>query len=191
MGTERDTVHEGSCLCGKGTFVVDYCNPDHGWPTSTPFWYETSIRCQECNKLYELVEQEKAIVIVEKAEIVNQKELVKQWHLLGNEIMQRPEVNEILRSFITLLRQHGTMAAIHRLLQGANLDYYSLATFRKKWLGPEKWVEGNISQGNLKTVMTLLTIKNDQVSEELARLDELWKAANEPLQSVGTVYTKG
>lgn len=191
MGTERDTVYEGRCICGKGTFVVDYCNPDHGWPTSTPFWYEFSIRCQECKNQYELVEQEKSVVVVEKAEIVKQNELMKQWHRLGTEIMQHPEVKEILKSFVTLLKQHNSIAAIHRLLHGANLDYYTVATFRKKWLGPEKWVERNISTRDLPRVMGLLSNNNDKILKELAKLDELWKVAKEPLQTVRTVYVIG
>jgi hypothetical protein len=191
MGTERDMVYEGPCICGKGIFAVDYCNPDHGWPTSTPFWYESSIRCQDCNKLYELIEQEKAIVVVEHKEIARQKKVMEQWHQLRDEIMQRSDVKEILMSFVTLLRRLGTMAATHRLLKGANLDYYSLATFRKNWSGPEQWAARNLSPNNLKTVMGLLGITNDQVLKEVTKLDDLWEAANAPLQSLGKpVYLK-
>jgi predicted RND superfamily exporter protein len=138
------------------------------------------------------VEQDKAIVVVEQKEIARQKKLMEQWHRLRNEIMQLPEVKEVLKSFVALLKRQGSMAATHRLLKEANLDYYSLATFRKKWPGPEKWTEGNLSPNNLKTVMGLLSIKNDQVLEEVAKLDELWEAANAPLQSIGEpVYVKG
>lgn len=192
MGTEKDKVYEGPCVCGNGVFEVYYCSPDHGWSTSTPFWYESSIRCQDCNKVYELVEQEKSIVVVERKEIDKQNKLMEQWHCLRNEIMQSSIVKEILKSFIGLLKQQVTMAATHRLLTGANLDCYSIATFRKKWQGPEQWVSRNLSPHNLKTVMELLGIKNDQIFEEVARLDKLWEAANAALQSTGKpVYVKG
>ncbi|MRS02432.1 hypothetical protein EG832_04280 [bacterium] len=119
MGTERDTVYKGPCICGKGLFVVDYCNPDHGWPTSTPFWYETSITCQDCNKLYDLIEQGNAITIVEKKELARQNKLKEQWYRLREDIMRLPEVKEIVRDFVTLLKRQGTMAATHRLLKEA------------------------------------------------------------------------
>ena len=185
MGTERDKVYEGPCLCGNGTFTVDYCNPDHGWPTSTPFWHEYSINCKDCLKKYELIEQGHFIVIVEKLQIAKQQGLTNQWHEHHKALMASPNVKKILASFSCLLNSLGSIAAIFRFLSVARLEDQSLGTFRKKWTGAENWVNRNVSPHDLATVQTLLNLHDEYVNSEVEKLNDLWEATKEQLQYVG------
>ena len=190
MGTERDKVYEGPCLCGNGTFAVDYCNPDHGWPTSTPFWHESSINCKDCRKKYELMEQGQFIVVVEQLQIAKQQGLTKQWQEHQKALMASSNVRKILASFSSLLNSQGSIAAIFRFLSAAKLEDQSLGTFRKKWTGVENWVTRNVSPRNLETIQELLEVNDEYVNSEVEKLSKLWEASQTLLPYIGEPFYK-
>jgi hypothetical protein len=175
MGTERDTVYEGPCRCGKGKFRIDCCNPDHGWPTSNPFWYELFIKCEACKQVYQLKHHENCIVLVEKAEIIKKKLLAdesnKRWKLLRS----TSEVNKILKDFILLIERQRSMAAIHRLLTGAGLEHCSISTFRKSWRDAQHWVNNHLYSSNLPNIMRLVGNNSSNILNEIGDIKALSK----------------
>jgi hypothetical protein len=191
MGTERDEVFKSTCFCGKGSFSVVLCSPDHMWATSSQFSYELSIKCTDCNKTYDLVEQEGQAVIVERTEITKRVKIQEQWHLTNKEIMKRADVIEVLQNFVVFLESLGSIAAIHRFLSKSHLGLHSLGTFRKKWAGAKAWVSQNVRPSNLPTVMEALGKFNEAVSEEVEKSQKLWvDGFNTPLPIVGTPIYK-
>jgi hypothetical protein len=190
MGTDRDTVFEGACKCGKGFFQIDYCSPDHGWPTSTPFWYESSIRCITCRETFELQTQGNNIVLVEKSEVRKRQALAEESHKRGQDLFQTPEVRKLLNELTELLNKQKSAAAIHRLLQAADLEYNSVGTFRKRWNGSEAWIKGNVWVHNLPKVMKLLGSNDKVVMTEIKEIEKLSKESQAPPLPIGKpVYT--
>lgn len=173
MGTERDTVYEGPCRCGKGKFRIDYCNPDHGWPTSTPFWYEPFIECQDCKRLYELQNQENHIVVVEKAEIKKKEDLSIESYKRAKLLLDSPEVKIVVEDFISIIEKQRSKAAIHRLLTNAHIEYSSLSTFRNKWRDTHYWVKHNLNHGNLPKVMKLVGNTSNDILHEIQEIETL------------------
>jgi hypothetical protein len=185
MGTDRTTVFEGPCRCGNGTFQVDCCSPDHGWPVSTPFWYEPSIRCKECSEKYELQRQENLVVLVEKSGIRKRDQLLREANRIGQTLLSTPEVKSIVADFSRLLNRQVSKAAIYRLLCSVGLEYSSIGTFRKYWKGGEDWVKRHVSMYNLEQVMRVLNVENKAIQEKLKQIESLSEASKEPLPCVG------
>jgi hypothetical protein len=185
MGTERDTVYEGPCICGKGKFRIDYCNPDHGWPTSTPFWYELFIKCQACDRIYELQHQGNHIVVVEKAEILKKKHLSdesdKRWKLL----LDTSEVKKVVKDFILLLESQRSIAAIHRLLTSAGIEHSSISTFRKSWRGSQDLVKHHLYYFNLPNIMKLVGNNSSTILNEIHEIKTLSKDSESSSPFVG------
>lgn len=116
MGTERSTEFDAPCLCGAGTFHIDDCSPDHGWPTATPQWYEASIRCPKCSHLYELQQRGKRFVLIERVEIdaaVSRRDAASA---AGQALMGRQEVTEALVKYASYIDGLPSKAAILRQL---------------------------------------------------------------------------
>lgn len=55
MGTDRWPEKTIQCKCGKGSFEITHCEPDHNYVRDHQIWYEGSIGCPECSKKYEIV----------------------------------------------------------------------------------------------------------------------------------------
>ena len=181
MGTDRYTLFEGPCYCGKGSVHIEHCSPDHGWPTSTPFWYENSINCRDCNKKLELQNRGKKFVFIEKAEIAKCTAYGKEAHKRGQTLLSTPAVKKLLADLSKLLDDQKSMAAVHRLLAGERLEYYSIGTFRKRWTGAKSWVNSNISTHNLPSVMKLLNVTDKTILNEVKNIAGLWdKSQKQP-----------
>src|SRR3972149_2483082 len=190
MGTERDTVYEDTCRCGKGKFRIDFCNPDHGWPTSTPFWYELFINCKSCNQVYELQQHGNHIVVVEKIEIEKKKRLTNESHRRWKLLLNTSEVKKILKDFILLIDSQRSMAAIHRLLTGAGIEHSSVATFRKRWRSAQDWVDHHIYYFNLPDIMKLVGNNSNEILNEVRAIKKLSKDSESLPPFVGKpIYT--
>jgi len=185
MGTERDTVYEGPCRCGKGKFRIDYCNPDHGWPTSTPFWYELFIKCQACDRIYQLQHQDNYIVVVEKAEIIKKKQLSTESDKRWKSLLDTSEVKEVVNDFILLIESQRSIAAIHRLLTSARIEYSSISTFRKNWRGSEDWVKHHLYYFNFPNVMKLVGNNSSAILNEIKEIETFSKDSKKAPLSVG------
>lgn len=190
MGTERDTVYENICKCGKGTFRIDFCTPDHGWPTSTPVWYESFIKCTSCELVYELQQHENHIVVVEKIEIKNRKHLADESGKRWRRLLSTAEVKNILKEFISLIERQPSKAAIHRLLKGADIEHSSLVTFRKNWRGAQHWVDLHVYYSNFRNVMEVVGYSNSDILDELNEIKKLFDDSNSIPPVVGKpIYT--
>lgn len=190
MGTERDIVYEGPCKCGEGKFQVYFCNPDHDWPTSTPFWYELSIVCKACKQLYELQIHENHVVVVERSEIFKKKQLAKESEKRWSSLLSTVEVKKILNEFISLIEGQRSIAAIHRLLTTAGLEYSSITTFRKKWSSPQGWIDKNVYHFTLSKIMELVGNNSTGVLQEVLIIEKLYKEAQSNPPFLGEpIYT--
>ena len=187
MATDRTTEYEGSCKCGSGLFRIDYCTPSHGWPTSTPYWYEAHIDCSNCAKKYDLIQQDQVFILVEQSETRECEHLRNEAQSLATKLMESPEVQNLLAKFIDFLEDEPSMAAVHRLLKKAGLEYYSVGTFRKHWLDAKNWVERNISDRQLPEVMAILSHHDKTISERIQRIEALREQADKPLTPIGDI----
>jgi DNA-directed RNA polymerase subunit RPC12/RpoP len=64
--TDRFTIYESPCSCGKGKYVVDECSPDHPYVRPSQTWWETYISCPECREKYLLEKRNDQIVRIRK-----------------------------------------------------------------------------------------------------------------------------
>jgi hypothetical protein len=97
MGTDRFTIHRGSCLCGNGNFVVEYCEADHMYARGG--WLESSIECAACEQKYELQEDGKDVVVVRKSDLARRRKLEEEYAAKREEFMSRADVRAILDDF--------------------------------------------------------------------------------------------
>lgn len=186
MGTERSTEYEGKCICGHGSYHVDDCSPDHGWPTSTPQWYESRIDCHHCHALYEIERRGKKFVLVERSKLKHREALRHEAYVRGEALMATPSVQSALSALESLLKSQRSVAATCRLLKAASLTDYSEATFRNHWSNPSTWVEGNIQAHVLPRVLALVKMAPVEVTQELSEIAALTKAANVPIEPYGS-----
>ncbi|MGU7773750.1 hypothetical protein ACV229_26650 [Burkholderia sp. MR1-5-21] len=181
MGTERSTEFEGPCLCGGGTFHIDDCSPDHGWPTATPQWYESSIRCPRCAKKYELERRGKRFVLIARTEIAAVEAKRNKAFEAGRALMARADVAEALDSYAAQLDRLPSAAARHRRLGADGFMPDSIATFRKRWRGGDTWLKARARPGHLLAIFAAIGLSTDAIKaplDELAQLDAA--AAVEP-----------
>jgi hypothetical protein len=185
MGTERSTEFEGKCICGHGSYRVDDCSVDHGWPTSTPQWYESRIDCPQCHTLYEIERRGKKFVLVERSKLNHREALRHEAYVRGEALMATPSVQSALHALEDLLKSQRSVAATCRLLKAAGLTDYSEATFRNHWSGPSDWVKGNIRDNQLPRVLPLVKMAPADVTQELSEIAALTKAANVSIEPYG------
>lgn len=178
MGTDRSNEFSGPCPCGQGTVEVDFCSPDHGWPTSTPFWREAVIQCSDCSKKYVVEDRDGSFVFVKRAEIDKREALSKKAYAIGSALLKGPKASRLIDLFIALLEKQPSMAAAHRLLTGAGLEHSSVATFRREWHGAKAWVNSHVSASDLAEVMGLLGVKDQEIQITLLQIEELMEAAS-------------
>ncbi len=190
MGTERELEHECPCICGKGKFRIDFCNKDHGWPVSTPFWYEFDIQCKSCSQLYKLEQQDNSIVIVEKKEIEKRQQLAEEYYKRWQKLRMTSAVQKIIIDFVSILEQQPSMAAIHRLLSREGLESSSISAFRRNWRGANKWVESNIYFSKLKTIMKLVNNEDEIILKELDEIENIYKDSRVSLTPFGNPIYK-
>ena len=186
MGTERSIEYEGKCICGHGSYRVDDCSSDHGWPTSTPQWYEFRIDCCHCHALYEIERREKKFVLVERSKLRHREALRHEAYARGKALMATPSVLSALSALESLLKSQRSVAATCRLLKAAGLTDYSEATFRNHWSSPSAWVNGNIRADELPRVFALVNMDPKEITQELSEIAALIKAANVSIEPYGS-----
>lgn len=184
MGTDRIEAYRGPCICGTGEVVINYCTPDHPWPTQSK-WFETSVTCDSCSTEYDLVEQNNQFVFVSKSDVKRQKGLWAEYSRRSDDLMKSVETRRLLEDLEGLLDAQPSMAACHRLLRAHNLVYESYGTFRKRWNRGAEWVRRNVRASNLDKVLDLLGKMDPTISRELSELEALWNQYKAPLPVVG------
>lgn len=183
MGTDRELEYEGPCKCGGGKYIIEFCEPDHGW--SNKFWYEYGINCKRCAEKYVLNQRGKIFYLVEKKELVRKKKQSEKYQQKSDQLMETEEVETILEKFIDFLDNFPSMAAIHRLLSSEGLEYSSVTTFRKRWNGGANWVERNGYYFHLLEIIKILGITQSNIIEDVNEIKKLSKAADLPPKTIG------
>lgn len=186
MGTERSVEYEGPCNCGHGSYRIDECTPDHGWPTATPLWYEPRIDCAHCCSLYEIKKRGKQFVLIEKSKLQQREVLQHDAHVRGGALMMCAAVQPALQALELLLTSQQSVAAICRVLKTAGLTDRSEPSFRNHWNGPKAWIQSNIRPSNLGKVLTLVNIAPNEVTQELSAILQLSAAAYEAVEPFGS-----
>ena len=184
MGTDRIEAYRGPCVCGTGEVKINFCTPDHPWPTQSK-WFETSLTCGSCRVEYDLVEQNKQFVFVRKSDVKEQQALWSEYSRRSDDLLKAAGTRKLLDDLEALLDRQPSMAACHRLLREHNLVYESYATFRKRWSGGGDWVRSHVRTSNLDKVLELLGQKDPTISNELSELETLWMQYKAPLPIVG------
>jgi hypothetical protein len=128
MGTDRWEKHSEPCPCGKGRFVVEHVEPDHGWSTWTAT--ETSITCSDCSQQYVLVQQDGHVALVTAQNVAAKKKAESARHEARGAFFASKPVQDLLSEAEAALAALPSMAARHHVLtQMGHIG--SVATFRK------------------------------------------------------------
>lgn len=187
MGTERSRVFEIACKCGSGTVTVDHCAPDHGWPTTTPEWYEKHLNCDACRKLYTLELRSNSLIYISKEELKHREELRLQYKETLNEFNSLAAVMDAKVGFAALLNAQGSVAAIYRLLTKMNYERCAIGTFRKHWRSAQHWVDNHVNERNIVEIFKSLDRDTEELDSWLYSLNELNIAISAPCAAVGPV----
>lgn len=180
MGTDRSEVYSGPCPCGTGKVTIDYCTPDHGWPTSTPYWHSTSLDCAKCGKQYQPEQRKGSFVLVEQVELDKREKIRKQARGVADALMKDPKVTTMVDTLVAEIDKQPSKAAIHRLLTKAGLESSSVESFRRHWSCANRWVKTNISAHRLAELMKATKTKDAALSAKMAEMTKLYEAADEP-----------
>lgn len=197
MGTDRSQIYSSSCPCGCGEITINFCTPDHGWPTRSN-WIEKDIGCPKCSEEFEIVVQRQHYVLVKKldSEVLQEKagKLNEQICVIYQELKVLPETGELVQKFREVLEEQPSLAARHRFLTSSGLEHSSIATFRKRWTGATEWIQENITLLNLDTVMNALDVRDEKIVEKLRAAEDLKKQRQailcSPLPIVGEPLLK-
>ncbi len=185
MGTDRSIEYQGPCLCGKGTFRIDYCEVDHGWPTATPQWYETYIQCSACSKRFSLQRRDARFVLIERSLLREREQRSKVADSKATEILADSEVRTALKGFERLMSHQRSVAAVYRLLTSAGLEYCSVGTFRRHWAGAQDWIKKSAMPSSLVQIFKLVGMSTQRLKTMLAQLAALQELAQEPAEPHG------
>lgn len=182
MGTDRSQAYHGLCPCGSGEIEIDFCTPDHPWPTKSN-WFEPRMSCQACAAKYQFEEQNGQYGLVERREIKGREKRYEAYKSARAELLASPEASEIISRFVQLLDAQPSMAAAHRLLASKKLVYDSYGTFIKRWRGAESWVKDHIGlqAESLLKFAELSGIENELISKAVSELKKLWLEYERPL----------
>lgn len=136
MGTERNEIRNIPCLCGKGRITITFCSPDHAYAHDRQTWREDKIECGDCAAKYEIVEQEKNLVLVNREDYEQAKAAKNQQELelkdLEKHAWDNLEKNGELDSVVSYLNGFKTTAAAYRRLADLYISR-DIDDFRKKF----------------------------------------------------------
>ena len=185
MGTDRSQEYIGPCSCGAGTYEIDHCTPDHGWPVANPEWYESRINCELCSRKYAIHRFGTSFFLVTQSELRVLEKKTEEVYAAADGLKSAAAAKGVLDTLIALLDDQSSLAAKHRLLTGADLEYSSLATFRKRWTDSQRWVNNHVSGYNVARVMVLLGVRDAELEAAAKALEQLRDESAAPPTPVG------
>ena len=190
MGTDRSTRHEGPCRCGKGKVKIDYCTPDHGWPTATPFWYESNLDCPICKAIFEIQDHDGKLVYVSRSDIQKNQVIRQQSEIKSQQLLSSSSVKQIELQLFAALSNRRTKKAKHDFLKSAQLNHTTYQTFLKHWMGEDNWIKWNFRVRNLREIMAALGIHDQVVLNEVNAIEKLEQQASaRPSPVGGPIYS--
>ncbi len=194
MGTDRMPVYRGPCDCGGGEYQVDFCTPDHPYPTQSR-WLGYEITCDLCRGKYSLEVRGNGLVQILKSDIEERERRQSRWHDTYKKAMK--EAQPYLEQFASRLREEPSIAAIYRLLHKTGLFPLlpTEQTFRRHWHSAgsaETWVKVRLRNiEKLPALLKFLGEQNEHLEEEVKAAEELYKTLKTltppPGQRVATV----
>ena len=180
MGTDRSQAYRGPCPCGSGEVNIQFCTPDHPWPTKSK-WFESRIICEKCAETYSLEEQGQYYGLVEKREVLERGKRYEAYKTAQDNLMASQQAQEVISKFTVLLDSQRSMAACHRLLSAYRLIYESYGTFTKHWKGAAAWVSSNIRADHLETLSAVVGVQDEYISATVSDLKRLGEEYQRPL----------
>jgi hypothetical protein len=188
VGTDRMEEFRGPCACGEGSYEIDFCSVDHGWPTATPFWYESRIDCKNCGKTYEIAHRGSKFMLVEKAAVAEREARGDEARKFAQAICNRKEVQDATATVEKMLASQRSVAAKWRLLEKARLSDCSEGTFRRNWRGDGDCAKGLVSVRSVEKLLILVGSDPSVLKADLSQLDKLQVSAREPVPAVGEPF---
>lgn len=185
MRNDCSPIYSGSCKCGAGEEIIEFCTPDHGWSVSVSQWYETAVRCPECSKEYEIQRFGKHFHRVSTAEIETKEAQKQKAYGMSKAISKKAQEKGVTQTLIDLLTEQPSIAATYRLLSSAELVHCSLGTFRKNWTGSQSWVDQNSLGHNVTKIMSLLDIEDEELKSLHDEMELLLADAREAPTPMG------
>jgi hypothetical protein len=173
MGTDRYEVFSEPCECGQGKYVVDECSPDHGYPTSSPFWYEGYVACKVCREHFTVEQEGRDMLLVENAAIEENRRRSHASMEAVKALRARSDVEELLKRFAAKLDTFPSKAAIWRYLGGLGFHVPSQSKFAREWAGGERWLARWISVKDIRRVLDALGADEPELRGEIARIEEI------------------
>lgn len=182
MGTDRCLAYRGPCPCGFGVIEVEFCTPDHPWPTESK-WFEKKITCKKCEAKYAFEKQDNHYGLVDKREIREREKRYEAYKSAQTGLLGSPQAKDVVSKFIILLDDQPSMAACHRLLSSHQLVRESYGTFIKRWKGAEAWVKSVIDiHAELLVVLSeIVGVKDEYILDAVSELKRLWDEFKRPL----------
>ena len=187
MGIDRSQVYQGTCPCGAGEVNIEFCTPDHPWPTKST-WFDSMITCTECTKTYAVEEQDQHCGLVYKRDIIERKQWRESYEAAQNSLMTSSQTKEVLARLTALLDTQKSMAACHRFLSENQLVDKTYGTFIKQWKGASAWVKSNIRANDLEQVLAAVGAQDEYISKAVLELQRLWTEYRKPLPFHGEPF---
>lgn len=179
MATDDVVEREQPCLCGKGTLHTTVTSPDHPWVRDHQITYTYELRCEDCAAKF-VIDDDRLV----DRDIWTQAQTAKQAASAAErEFVASAAVAELKEKFVSYLNDLGSVAAIYRCLNQSGLEAHSIATFRKRWRGPENWINGYFSTHHVEQIIALLNKREGPLAARLAGL----KVMRAAIPSVPTV----
>ena len=183
--TDRSQAYRGPCPCGAGEVIIQYCTPDHPWPTRSN-WFEPKLTCENCNEAYVIEEQGQYFGLFDKREIIEREERSRAYSAAQKNLMATQQSQEVVKKFTEMLDSLPSMAACHRLLSARQLVLESYGTFIKRWKGATTWVKDNIRADQLNRLAAVVDLHEEYISTAVTDLERLWEESRRPLPFIGT-----
>jgi hypothetical protein len=184
MGIDRSQVYQGPCPCGAGEVSIEFCTPDHPWPTKST-WFDPTIICTKCAQTYAIAEQDQHYGLVYKREIIERTQRRESYETAQNNLMASPQVKEVINRLIELLDRQQSIAACHRLLAAHQLVSDTYGTFTKRWKGASAWVQSHIRTYHLERLIAAVGAQDEYISTAMLELNRLRAECEQSLQFHG------
>ncbi len=182
MGTDRVQEYAGSCDCGSGRYVVNFCTPDHPYPTQSK-WWECNIECSTCSDTYTLEVRGNQVVQIRKADVQEADRRMREWAKAQDAAFTAAK--GYITEFANRLREEPSVAAVYRHVKSSGL-FPPLATeqtFRRHWRearSPETWIRRNLRLERIPVFLRFLGREDKALEAQVGDVEKMWAALTPP-----------
>lgn len=186
MSSTHHREFTGACRCGKGTFNVDFCEVDHGYPVANPEWYEASIDCPACAKEFVIERRGPGFFLVARSDVQEKEALAANARAQLDAVRGDAEVLPVIERFIRAVDDQPSVAATYRFLSPHGFTRGTLPTFRKHWRGAAHLI-AKPSARELRAVFDAVGADKTRLEALLAPVEEMEAQARVAPPTVGPV----